>query len=95
MLDSPQDPREKRIFYQALYSLASEHGGDFDFIRQHLKGEAKRLEAESRLARDDTLYKWNQGALQLLGDLEGMIQSARDTLEKFEKQRMLEQQGTL
>ena len=89
MLDSPQDGREKRIFYQALYSLASEQGGNFDFIRQHLKSEAQRLEAESRLARDDTLYKWNQGALQLLGDLEGMIHSARETLEMLEKQRTL------
>jgi len=89
MLDSPQDERDKRIFYQALYSLSVEHGGDFDFIRQHLKSEAKRLEAESRLERDETLYKWKQGALQWAGDLEDMITTARDTLEKLEKQRTL------
>ena len=89
MLESPQDEREKRIFYQALYSLSAEHGGDFDTIRCHLRGEAKRLEAESRLERDETLFKWKQGALQLLEDLEVMIYSARDTLEKLESQRIL------
>jgi len=89
MLESPQDPREKRIFYQALYSLSAEHGGYFDFIRQQFKAEAERLEAESRLTRDEVVYRWNQGALQLLNDLEEMIQGARDTLEKLESQRII------
>ncbi len=87
MLESPQDPREKRVFYQALHSLAAEHGGGFDTIRQHLNSEVKRIEAESRTARDETKYKWNQGALQLLYDIEEMIQSSRDTLEKLESAR--------
>jgi len=89
MLESPQDPREKRRFYQALHSLSAEHGGDFDIIRQHLNFEANRIEAESRIARDETAYKWNQGALQLFNDLEEMIQGARDTLEKLESQRII------
>jgi len=84
MLESPQDPREKRRFYQALFSLSAEHGGDFDIIRQHLVAEAKKLESVSRIARDNTEFRWNQGALQLLADLEEMIQSARYTLDKLE-----------
>jgi len=89
MLESPQDPMEKRIFYQGLHSLSAEHGGNFDFIRQHLKSEAERLEGESRLTRDEVVYRWNQGALQLLDDFEEMIQGARDTLEKLESQRII------
>ena len=89
MLESPQDPREKRRFYQALYSLSAEHGGDFDIIRQHFKTEAVRIESESRNTRDEVAYRWNQGALQLLDNLEEMIQGARDTLEKLESQRII------
>ena len=89
MLESPQDPREKRRFYQALYSLSAEHGGDFDIIRQHCKAETKRLEAENRNTRDKVIYRWNQGALQWLNNLEEMIQGARDTLEKLESQRII------
>lgn len=88
MLESPQNPREKRVFYQALYSLSAEYGGSFDIIRGHFKLEAKRIEAESRLTRDEVVYRWNQGALQLLNELEEMILSARDTLEKLESQRI-------
>ncbi|MCK4786888.1 MAG: hypothetical protein KAV87_24235 [Desulfobacteraceae bacterium] len=89
MLESPQDPREKRRFYQALYSLSAEHGGDFDFIRQHFKAEARRLEAESRNTRDEVAYRWNQGVLQWLNSLEEMIHGARDTLEKLEANRII------
>lgn len=84
MLESPQDPREKRVFYQALFSLSAEHGGDFDVVRKHLNSEGRRIEAESRTARDETKFKWNQGALQLLNDIEEMILSSRDTLDKLE-----------
>ena len=93
MLNSPQDPREKRKFYQALCNLSAQDG-DFYVIMNHFQREAKRIGDENRLTRDETQYKWNQGALQFLGEFEEIVHSARDTLEKLEKQRMLEKQGT-
>lgn len=88
MLNSPQDPREKRKFYQALCGLSAQDG-DFYIIMNHLQREAKRIEDESRNTRDEVLYRWNQGALQFFNDLEEMVQGARDNLEKLESQRII------
>ena len=87
MLNSPQDQREKRKFYQALCGLSAQDG-DFYVIMNHFQCEAKRIEDESRNTRDEVLYRWNQGALQLLNNLEEMVHGARDTLEKLESQRI-------
>ena len=84
MLDSPLNPSEKRHFYRALYALSIERDSSFDIIRQHFKSEARRLEEKSRMLKDETEFRWAQGALQVLGDLEEMIMSARSVLEKLD-----------
>lgn len=64
MLKVPDDKKEYKAYFVALYRLRNDE--DFKVFMKHLQSEIERLKKESMQMMDETLLRWNQGAVQVL-----------------------------
>lgn len=67
MLNLPQNTEESLKLNYAFFSLSGNK--DVATIKEWLSKELLRIQRGNNVQKDDTVFKWQQGALQTLVDL--------------------------
>lgn len=75
----------KKIDKSTVAALATLQGhNDFQTVMKYLQQSLDELRRDNQIAKEDVIYRWQQGAIQTLDQLIETCESARETLRKFQ-----------
>jgi hypothetical protein len=74
----------KKLDKQTVAALSTLKGhNDFQTFIKYLQQSLVELRKDNQIAKEDVIYRWQQGAIQTLDQLIETCDNARETLRKF------------
>lgn len=64
----------------ALSQLQSD--SDFQIVLKHLNASLETLKSDSAYSKEEYILRWNQGAIQALGEFVSLAENCRELLYK-------------
>jgi cob(I)alamin adenosyltransferase len=75
----------RKLDKQTIAALATLQGhNDFQTFLKYLQQSLVELRKDNQIAKEDVIYRWQQGAIQTLDQLIETCETARETLRKFQ-----------